>query len=433
MIRVVATGLDREGRGVGRLEDGRAVFVAGLLPDEVAEIEITLQKKNFAVGRIVNLLETHRQRVEPDCPYFGACGGCALQHATYDLQLELKERILRETMQRLGKVNDAEAITRPVMPSSQTTHYRNKLTLHAGVVENYLTLGMYIANSTKLVRVEQCLLATAPINQVLLDLHQHFFPAVSGKGLSIAAKTVVIRQGSDGKIAVAMTLEHQPLDKSAAKLRALAESLGFALIFLRLDNRPWDGPLLTMTATYENIRLSMPNTSFAQVNPGVAENLYRYVVEALGDIEGQSIADLFCGAGATSIFLARAGAKVTAIESDALAITCAKENASISGAAGIKFIAGLAEQELPRYLKSGKKFAAVVVDPPRAGLARPLTELLASSGIPRIVYVSCDPATLARDTALLQGGGYQVEIIQPFDMFPQTGHVECVVGLRKMD
>ena len=431
MITVTATGIDREGRGVGRLPDGRAIFGAGLLPDETGAVAITTQKKNYASGRLAKVLDPHPQRVTPPCPYYGQCGGCHLQHADYQLQLALKARIVAETLQRLGKVPGAVSLVQPIIPSPQTLNYRNKLTLHTGVVDNRLALGLYAANSAQLVEVEACLLASPQINATLQQLREHFFAPASAKSISIAADQVVIRQGGDGKIAVAIQTKPQPLTGTMEKLQQIAHGAGFALIFLRPEGRPWAGSLVNLTETYPPITLTLPSTSFAQVNPPVAASLYSCAITSLGDLSGKQVADLYCGASATSLLLAQAGAEVLGIELDASAIACAQDNAAANHLSKVKFIAGLAEDQLPRYLKSGKYFDGVLLDPPRTGLAKPLAELLAASKIPQIVYVSCDPATLARDVAILQGGGYRVETVQPLDMFPQTGHVEACIRLAR--
>ncbi len=431
MITITANGIDREGRGVGRLEDGRAIFVAGLLPDEVGEVAITSQKKNYAIGRLERVLVPHSQRITPPCPYYGLCGGCHLQHADYPLQLALKARIVAETLQRLGKVPCAATVVRPAISSPQNFNYRNKLTLHTGVVDNRLALGLYAANSAQLVEVEVCLLASPQINATLKELREQFFSPASGKNISIAADEVVIRQGRDGKIVVAIKTKHQPLTGTMEKMQKIAKEAGFALVFLRPEGRPWAGSLVNLVEEYHQISLTLPSTSFAQVNPPLAEKLYDFAITQLGDLAGKQLADLYCGAGATSLLLAQAGAKVMGIELDASAIACAKDNAAANHLSNVKFIAGLAENELPRYLKSGKSFDGVLLDPPRTGLAKPLTEMLAASKIPQILYISCDPATLARDVAILQSGGYQVETAQPFDMFPQTGHVEAIILMTR--
>ena len=429
MIHVTVSGSGSELQGVARLEDGRAVFIPGALPGEEAEIEITRQKDRYAEARLLRVLTPSPERVPPDCPCYESCGGCQARHMRYEEALRLKREKVVSALARLGGVK--EPLVEETVPSPQISSYRNKaeFTCSGGRV------GMVAEDGRQVLDAEKCLLHPDAVNALIAFLRLRL--------KSLPVERVVTRVNASGEMMLVLS-SRTPADLTALAKDA-ADDFGMLknVYFCRLRPRfvhALDGECSRilgaerLSETLCGLDFTLSPRSFFQVNRPCAELLYQKALEMAALSDTDRAADIYCGAGTISLCAARRCAHVTGIELVKEAIRDARLNAESNGLSGrTEFIAGDAALEYPR-LSARRRFDAVIVDPPRKGLDRPVTEALIHSPSRRLVYVSCDPATLARDVRLLtESGAYRFEKAVPVDMFPGTSHVESVVKLIRSD
>jgi 23S rRNA (uracil1939-C5)-methyltransferase len=359
------------GEAIGRHE-GMVVFVAGGLPGEMVDVELSERRRTFARGRVVRILEAAPERVAPPCPLVGRCGGCTWQHVAYDAQVRFKTEIVREQLARIGKLPGVEV--RPCVPSPQAYAYRSRARL-ARTLEG--CWGFRSASSHEVVPIAHCPVLTAELNAELATL-----------------------------------APHGPVHGPAGSTRAERE------INLRAD-----GSIITVGETAYRVGPE----SFSQANLPVAAQLVEAVLAALRLGGHERVLDLYCGVGLFTVPIARRARHVLGVEVDSHAVADALHNLA-PHSAGTVLQAPVA-QALHQPVVAEEPWDAVVLDPPRAGAGPEVTAGLLALGPPRLVYVSCDPATLARDLRALTDGGYRVAYVQPFDMFPQTHHVEAIAVL----
>ncbi len=384
-VTLVAEGMAFLGECIAR-QEGKVVFVPYLVPGERARIKLVTDKRGYARGEVVEVLEASPDRVSPPCRYFGTCSGCTWQHIAYERQLELKREVVAEQLRRIGKLGDVEVL--PTVPSPSPWEYRN----HARFTVNPAGhLGYVQRRTRRFLEIEECRIMDARINRALARL----------QGLCTGETQVNVRVGRSPE-----ALQVQPALKDAA---APVES-GQAWLEEELHGR--------------RFRISAP--SFFQVNRGVAERLVDLVVAAVQPRADQRVLDVYAGVGTFGVFLAPLVAEVTCIEESAAAMADARLN--VEGIGNIRLLKGRVEKLLPEL--EGPVDAAIL-DPSRTGCSPRVLEALARLEPARLVYVSCDPATLARDLRHLCDLGYAIVSVQPLDMFPQTYHVEVVTVLQR--
>jgi 23S rRNA (uracil1939-C5)-methyltransferase len=406
------------GEGVGRHE-GLTLFVDGALPGERVVAEITERKKNFARAKLVQIDKRSPHRVEPPCPLFGQCGGCQLMHLDYAEQLEVKRGRVRDALKRIGKI-DVEVA--PCIASPEPLGYRNKIQLPYSQGR----LGLYAHRSHELVEVERCALHSPLGETVIAAIRELLTESLRYLVIKTAVRTRQV-------LVVLVTWDREPLENLARAImqrssaiqgvvqttppeegnRVLGES------FTLLAGRSW------IEEELAGLRFKISAPSFFQVNPAQAEVLYQKVMQCAALTGKERVLDAYCGVGTLSLLAAKNALEVVGIESVASAITDAEENARRNQIQNAHFICGRAEEEISKT----PPFDVAILNPPRKGCDRAMLEALAERKPSRIVYVSCDPATLARDLHFLVEKGYRVGRVQPLDMFPQTTHVECVVAL----
>ena len=405
------------GEGVGHLPDGRVVFVHRTAPGDLAEVALVQEQRRWARGRLLDLQERSPERREPPCRFYAQCGGCTLEHLTYPAQLRAKRRIVADALSRIGQL-DAEVPD--VVPSPSEERYRNRVSfalrrLGGGrAVAGFHALG----DPDRVVDIDgSCLLPEAPIGRVWDGLRANWgndaerLPAGARLRLTLRASateqvSLLVEGGSspgrpDELIAAVeglVSVWHQP-QSAAPQLLAGA-------------------PGLPETWGDETVELS--GAAFLQVNRGAAALLERHVAELAGDVGGLRVVDAYCGIGLHARGFARAGAQVVGIELDAVATAEAARTAP----EGARFETGPVEVLLPEHLPAD----LVVLNPPRAGVAREVTDSLSGAPPRRLIYISCNPATLARDLSRM-ASTFRVDSIRSFDLFPQTSHVETVVAL----
>ncbi len=396
------------GSSMGRLPDGRAVFVPYALPGERVRVELTEEKRGFARARLVEVLKTAPQRIVPRCRHFGVCGGCHYQHLSYAQQLQVKTEVLREQLERIAGLSNPPLET--IHPSPQEWNYRNTVQFH---LDDQGRLGFEEMGSNRVVAIEECFLPQPPLDELWRQLD---FEA----GLGI--ERVGLRVGADEE--ALLTLEGAPL-----ALPALEVNLPISAVHLSpagsivLAGEDW----LPMQVNGRVFRVSAG--SFFQVNTAQAGAMVTYLQEAL-PLDGETtLLDIYCGVGLFSAFLAERAAGCIGVEVSPSA--CDDYAVNLDGLDQVALYMGTAEEVLPALQLSGKVVA--VVDPPRAGLDRRALDALVALRPAWIAYVSCDPATLARDLKRLVGQGYRLERVKPFDLFPQTYHIESISLLRRAD
>jgi len=400
---------------LGHLADGRAVFVPFVLPGESAEIEITESKERFARGRMVKLVEESPDRITPPCPYFSICGGCSYQHLGYAQQLDLKKDLVRDQLERIGKLTNLPEF--PITGSPTAFAYRNQVQFHPVQNENAEaspSLGFNRASSNEVLPIEKCLLISEEMNEILEQIE---LEADSG------IARIAIRMDGDSEIMLVFEGE-------SPEPPELSIELPVSSTYLSPDGRSLNmggNDALVYRVLGEEFLVSPE--SFFQVNLPVAEEMVSHVLALIEGQENLSILELYSGVGLFSRFLAPHASQLTAIESSPSA--CFDFAGNLDEFENINLYEGAVEYLLPPLIEQIKSIDLVVLDPPRAGLNTKARQALIDLDPQQIIYISCDPSTLARDLKHFSEAGYSLQSLHAFDMFPQTAHVETVANLYK--
>ncbi len=440
-FRMRAENLGADLEGVCRHE-GLTVFVPGLLPGEEAEVRILRVEKRYAFGRVECPPEAPSpQRRQPDCAAWPRCGGCSGRHMTYEATLEAKRRQVEDCFARIGGIS-AEVL--PVLGMEHPYAYRNKTSLPAGLLQNEPVLGFYAPRSHSVVPVSFCPNAMPPANEIsqaFLGWMKQYrvapYQEESGKGL---IRHLVIRVNRAGESMVTVVAAGTSLPR-AAELAQLLKPLGVVSLWLN-ENRMRNNVILsdrfhllygreTLEETLCGLTFSLSPASFFQINPAQTEKLYRTALDFAQLTEKDLLCDVYCGAGTITLTMASRCARAVGIEIVPDAVRNAGENARRNGIENASFYTGKAEELLPKLVADGLRPDVIVIDPPRKGVEPAVIEAIAKAEPSRLVYVSCNPATLARDAALLRESGYLPRRIQPVDLFCWTSGVETVVQLSR--
>ena len=437
-LTVFVHGLGSGGEGVGKL-DGLAVFVEGALPGETVVVEIVTVKKNYAVGKLIEVVKPSPERVKPFCPLYESCGGCQLQHMSYPAQLKRKRQQVVDAIERIGKLGGVEIFD--TLGMENPLRYRNKMQFPVGRDGKNLRVGCYARSSHKIVDTRSCQIQNAGNDRILTavrtvaeklkltpydeDTHKGFLRHVMG------------RVGSDGELMVVLVTATDKFPAAKSFVRALRNELPDVTtiqqnvqtfrnnVILGRDTKVLFGKP-TIRDRIGGLNFNISARSFFQVNTVQAEVLYRTALDFCELHGRETVVDAYCGTGTISLFLARRARKVFGVEVVSSAVADAKRNARENNIRNAQFLFGDVVKVLPRLFDDGIHADVVVVDPPRAGCDQKVLETFAAAVPEKIVYVSCNPATLARDLGVLDALGYRTTKIQPVDMFPFTSHVEAV-------
>lgn len=444
-IELDINSINHGGKGVGRYQ-GLAVFVPYTLPGEKVLAKVTGMKKNYALAEVQAILEPASNRTQAPCVAFQSCGGCQLQHQDYQEHLAMKRQLVKDNLTRVAKLENV--IVHPTLGMASPWGYRNKVHFQVKEQNGGLTLGFYAEGSHSLVAVDRCLLVDHELITVaqkvesLANKYQitpYDWQAQKGqlrhillrKGL-VTGEIMVVLVTSGEKIPNDLLLAKELMnnnEKIVSVIRNINNSTGRIVLgeeSLVLGGRKhiWE--------RLGDLTFAVSATSFFQVNPRQAEVLYQKALDYAGLSGQEQVIDLYCGVGSLSLFLAKKAKKVIGVEVVAEAILDAKRNAELNKICNAQFLAGKTEEILPKMGQKGIKAEVLVLDPPRKGCEKGALDAIAQLGPEKIIYVSCDPGTLARDLRILADQGYQTLEVQPVDMFPWTNHVEAVILLQRL-
>lgn len=442
-VRIEAIGND--GEGIGRL-DGYTLFIKDALPGDLVEAKIMKAKKQYGYARMMRILEPSPDRAEPVCSLHQKCGGCQLQALSYEKQLEYKEEKVRAHLERIGGFVHPPVL--PVMGMEEPFHYRNKAQFPFGTDREGKTVtGFYASRTHSIIPNTDCALGV-PENQKILELILKFmeeyqispYEEATGKGL---LRHVLIRKGfSTGELMVCLVINGKSFPYAEKLADRLFEIPGMTSFTLNINEKntnvimgekilPVRGQTY-ITDYIGPVQYQISPLSFYQVNPVQTRKLYQTALDYAQLSGSETVWDLYCGIGTISLFLAQKAGQVYGVEIVPDAIRDAKQNAALNGLTNVEFYVGKAEEVLPeKYRNEGIRADVIVVDPPRKGCDEKCLETMVQMRPKRMVYVSCDSATLARDLKYLCAHGYQLQKVQPVDMFAQTAGVENVALLTQ--
>ena len=440
-IELEITGYTSEGSGVGH-HNGQAVFVQGAAEGDLIECLIIKAKKTYAIGKLMNVLKASPDRIVPDCPAFPRCGGCVYRHISYAAELKQKRQRVADALSRIGhlRITPAE-ITGCVSPD----RYRNKAQYPVGMNNGRLLTGFYAPFSHRVIDCKNCLLQPAEFAAVLKAAakwaEKYKIPVYTEENQKGLLRHIYIRKGFEtGEIMVCLVINGQKIFKTQELIESL-KTVCPEIKTILLNHNTEDtnvilgkkNTVLYGDGTIEDIlcgkRFRISPLSFYQVNHDQAQRLYEKAAEFAITPQTETVIDLYCGAGTIGLSLADKVKNVIGVEIVPEAIEDAKINAKLNGITNAEFICGDASLAAKELDERGIQPDTVIVDPPRKGCDEALLHTIADMAPERIVYVSCDPGTLARDLAILENLGYKALEVCPYDMFPRTVHVETVVQL----
>ncbi|KAF5076615.1 23S rRNA (uracil-C(5))-methyltransferase RlmCD [anaerobic digester metagenome] len=433
--------LGSNGEGIGRIE-GFTIFVEGALPEERIKVLILKIKNSYAYGKLVEILSESPYRVEPHCPVAKTCGGCQLQHLSYEGQLEYKAKKVKDDLERIGGLKDIGNV--PIIGMENPWRYRNKAQFPVGSGKDSRTeIGFYAKRSHRIVDSSVCFLqdiVNDEIIAVVRDFMDEFkIPAYEEKKHKGLVRHILTRVGKNsGEIMVCIIINGKKLPYSEILVERLRKIDGVVSIALNVNKEQTNvilgGKVITLWGknviedTLGDISFEISPLSFYQVNPTQTEVLYNKAVEMANLNGDETVFDLYCGIGTISLFFAKKAKKVFGVEIVPEAIVDARKNAERNGIQNVSFEVGAAEVVIPRLFDDQGIIAdVIVVDPPRKGCDQILLNTISSIAPKKLIYVSCNPATLARDVAILTEKGFQVKDVQAVDQFPMTTHVEAII------
>jgi 23S rRNA (uracil1939-C5)-methyltransferase len=405
--------------GIGR-RGGRVVLVPLTAPGDEVEVRLVEAKKNFATGELARILRSSPARREPPCAYFGRCGGCAWQHVSYRAQLEAKERSVKDALERIGKLEGFDLL--PIVPSSRPLGYRHRIRLRPSADG----LGYFRAGSHEVVTIESCAIAEPKINARLADAREF------ARGLRTPLEWLELAAAADDRVALvarAAKASLHPADEAfVPRYLERHPAIKGTVVSGKGWRRLWGEPTLVLPLA-DGMALSVAADVFTQVNLEASVRVCRELLD-WGGFEGADLVELYSGAGNFTLPLARRCRSLVAVERDRHAVESGRQNAARCGLENIEWVHSDVAAALGRLRAERRRFSHVVLDPPRAG-AKTIVPELAALQAEKILYVSCDPPTLARDLGALAAAGYRLRRVRPFDLFPQTFHVETLAELAR--
>jgi 23S rRNA (uracil1939-C5)-methyltransferase len=436
-VDVDFTDLLANGQAVGRA-GGVVIFCFGPLPQERARVVIETIKPKYAVAKLIKLLSGSPLRAQPFCPVFGACGGCQVQHLAYHGQLEWKTDMVRNALRRIGGFADVDV--RAAIGMGNPRNYRNKMSLVVDHKYQTPTIGFYQQRTHDVVPIDSCPIVVPQLSDYISRFNLARLNPATSEAMQDARHLVARSARATGQSVVTITTRHEsPAAQSAAAplMKQLPGAVGItnsydlssANAIMGRNHRVMAGSG-EIEESIHGVRYRVSAGSFFQVNVEILAQIFAFMKPGLS--RPRKVVDLYCGAGTFSLFFAKHGCSVLGVEESSQAIAEANANAQLNGfEERVRFRTGRVEEEAggSEVSRALREAEIVFLDPPRKGSDEATLGAIAAAGVPNIWYLSCDPATLARDLKFLAAKGYRLGVVQPFDMFPQTGHVETLVTL----
>lgn len=443
---ITITDLGTQGEGIGKI-NGYTLFVKNTLPQEEVKVLVVKANKNYGYGKVIEIIKPSPYRVEPNCSVAGKCGGCTIQHLDYKTQLAQKQNMVKQNIIRIGGFDSVEVF--PTIGMTEPYYYRNKSQYPISIDKDGINIGFYSLGSHKIVNCDGCLIGSKADSNII-NIIKNFIRAnditsyneETGKGL---LRHILIRTGFyTNEIMVCLVINSHSFKyknqlveslKTVKEIKSIVLNYNTTKSNVILGNKCetlWGNDYIT--DKIGDLMFKISPLSFFQVNPQQTNKLYSKALE-FADLKGNEIViDAYCGIGTISLFLAKKAKKVYGIEIVAPAVENAIENAKLNNINNVEFFTGKSEDIVPSlYKEEGVKPDVMVVDPPRKGCEESLLKLMLDMKPQKIVYVSCDSATLSRDLKILCSSKvYKIEKVQPVDMFPHTNHVESVVLLNRL-
>ncbi len=440
------TGQTHEGMGVGKIDDF-AVFVAGAIAGEEVKVKVVKVLKNYSYGKLLEVITGSPNRRDPLCNIIRRCGGCQLQHMNYEGQLNFKKQVVKDALERIGGLKDV--IIHDTLAMKYPWHYRNKSQLPVGIDRKEIQIGFYARRSHEIINIDNCLIQDKTF-QTAINIMKQF---IKGYKISIydentgigLIRHIILRKGfKTEEIMVGIVINGNGFPYAEELIEVLKQGIcGLKTIVLNINKKKTnviyglknkiiygDGFIYDYIG---DVKFRISLLSFFQVNPIQTKVLYDKVMEYAGLTGKEIVIDAYCGIGTISLFISNKAKKIYGVEVVEEAVVDAKENARLNGADNAEFILGEAEIEIPKLYERGVKADVIIVDPPRKGCDIRLLEVIAKMAPKKIIYVSCNPSTLARDLKYLVSEGYGVKEVQPVDLFAQTVHVEAIILLQRVE
>lgn len=437
--------LTHEGNGVGKI-DGYPLFVPYGLPGEEATVKVIKVNKNFGFGKLLEVKNPSAERVEPPCDVFYKCGGCQIQHMSYNLQLDMKQNQVKSVMRKIAHLEHVPV--HPTMGMQDPWRYRNKVQIPVGEKNGELITGFYKKRSHDIIEDQDTCVVQDEVNDRMVEAVRRIASRLGIRSYNEkehrgVLRHIMVRTGREtGDTMVVLVTRTEKLPHKEELIKELTETYPHLKSIMQNVNNKRTNVIFGSESkvlwgeeyiydTIGNIRFAISAESFYQVNPTQTDVLYDKALEYAKIDRDDVVIDAYCGIGSISLFLAQKAKKVYGVEIVPEAINDAKMNAELNGITNTEFHVGEAEKVMPKWKEQGLDPDVIVVDPPRKGCDEVLLNAMVDMQPKRIVYVSCNPSTLARDLRILEDGGYETQEVQPVDMFPQTNHIECVVHLEK--
>ncbi|OIJ13640.1 23S rRNA (uracil-5-)-methyltransferase RumA [Anaerobacillus alkalilacustris] len=444
IVEVTIEDLTHEGAGVAKI-DGYALFIPKALPGERARVKVIKVNKGYGFGKLVEVLEKSDERIDDiPCPIFQNCGGCQLQHLSYEGQLKQKQKQVRDVLERIGKITDVTV--HPTLGMSDPWRYRNKAQVPFAEREGGLIAGFYQERSHEIIDMNACLIqheendkVVQAVKEVASKFGVRGYDEKKHKG---TLRHVVARYGvNTGQLMVVLVTRSKELPNKTKLIEGIREQLPNVTSIVQNINTKRTNVIFGdqtdvlwgeeyIYDTIGDVKFAISARSFYQVNPGQTKVLYDKALEYAKLNGSETVIDAYCGIGTISLFLAQKARHVYGVEIVPEAIDDAKRNAKLNGMTNVDFAVGGAEKVIPWWYTQGIRADTIVVDPPRKGCDEALLDTIIKMKPKRVVYVSCNPATLARDLRVLEDGGYKTVEVQPVDMFPHTTHCEAVARIE---
>ncbi|MDM1009501.1 23S rRNA (uracil(1939)-C(5))-methyltransferase RlmD [Clostridium perfringens] len=437
-----------EGEGIAKIDNKYPIFIEGALKGEKVKVRIVKVNKNFAYGKLMEVLEASEERVNPPCAIYKRCGGCKLQHASYKAQLDFKWDRVKDCVSKIGKLDPS--IVKYPLGMEEPWRYRNKVQLPIGLINGEVKIGFFAPRSHDIIDMESCLIQDE-IGDKVVKLTREWIEKFNIRPYNVdgeydekgIVRHIMIRRGfTTNEVMVVLVTNGEKLPhkeefvdlmvKNIPGIKSIIQNINSKKtnVILGLESKTLWGED-TISDYIGDFRFNISPLSFFQVNPIQTEVLYGKALEYANLTGNEEVFDAYCGTGTITLFLSQRAKKVYGVEIIPQAIDNAWINAKENKVENVEFFVGESEVVIPDLINKGVKADVVVVDPPRKGCDKKLLDSITNIDAKKIVYVSCDPSTLGRDLQVLEENGYKTLEVQPVDMFPNTSHVETVALLRR--